>query len=353
MGEQLAELDAGFWKPAVAFGSLLVLPDGVQPPAKHGQSGQLRQEGLCSPSAWRASYFSWQKPTSSGGDWIATTNASGVMQITVGGHECPLSAVALAAPDGVPRLRLQFDDCPRKAAVEVALSRANSSEGGVGVVGWMCTVAAGTTLCEDALKALPSTELANAAGEQEVLDLRMLARAASRGMRRMRARSECFGSDSIEGLEWFVVSEYLGVAPEEWELLMALLSLPLLAPKAPPHFHVPSELEVEVVCMQDCDGNMADGCSPRDYTTVRWLPGSLAVPLGVHSGFSALADERTRPWLLFLFVGCFLLGALAGLCCFLCCRRKPEKRERRIKSVSVMYHEVPGESSFVSTTAMR
>jgi hypothetical protein len=334
-----------------------VLPDGVRPPAKRDQSGRLHQEGLCSPSAWRASYFAWQKPTSSGGDWIATTNASGVMQIAVGGRECPLSAVALSAADGLPRLRLQFDDCPRKAAVEVPLSQANSSESGVRVVGWMCTVAAGTTLCEDALRALRSTEFADMPGEQEVLDLGMLVKAASKGMRRMRARSECFGSASIEGLEWFVVDEYLGVAPEEWKLLTALLSLPLLAPKAPPQMHVPSELEVEVVCMQDCDGSMADGCSPRDYTTVKWLPGGSAVSLRVHSGLSALAgglaDEITRPWLLFLFAGCFLLGALAGLCSLACGRRPPEKRERRIKKVSVMYHEVPGESAFVSAATMR
>jgi len=219
----------------------------------------------------------------------------------------------------------------------------------------MCTVAAGTTLCQDALRALRSTEfVVTEFDEQEVLDLGMLAKAASRGMRRMRARSECFGSASIEGLEWFVVDEYLGVAPEEWKLLTALLSLPLLAPKAPPQMHVPSELEVEVVCMQDCDGSMADGCSPRDYTTVRWLPGGSAAPLVVHSGLSGLvADEVTRLWLLLLFAGCFLLGALAGLCSLACGRRPPEKRERRIKSVSVMYNDVPGESAFVSAAAMR
>merc|ERR1712190_589110 len=105
---------------------------------------------------------------------------------------------------GWPSLRLQFEECPRKTAVELPL--VNASTNGLKLVHWMCKVAYDSQLCTRAASKLTSAGSTTAWGSQELLDLSQLVEAASQGATRMQIYNSCF-----ENLDWFVVSTPLGI----------------------------------------------------------------------------------------------------------------------------------------------
>lgn len=358
LNERMAHMngDPGFWAPSVVFRAQQVRPGAIHPPNKTHQTRDVKLVGACEAALLRADAFEWQKPTSDGGDWIATTRAA-PMQINIDSTACPLTGIALTTL-GWPSLRLQFEQCTRKTAVEVPLT--NSSSNGMKLVHWLCKVAIDSQLCAEAAELLPAGQGTRSWSDQVFLDLSPLTAAASHGLSRMQIYSECY-----ENLDWFIVNAPISVDESEWQMVQAIMKV--LAPPEPNPVHIKSNVVVETLCMPDCNGNMDDKCHATATVPAAGPaagPVAAAAPVviadsdnssaseeSLAESFEAFTDSFTdkevQPWLL-AFCGVFLLiGSLFAWCCVSYCNAAPAaplKTDRKIKKVAVVYHEVPEES---------
>lgn len=352
----MARLNPGFWAPAFVFRSLYVKPTQMHPPKQNRHSSKVRIPGLCTQSNLRADLFSWQKPTSDGGDWISTTSGTNLMEVVTDNYRCPLTGIAVTTT-GWPSLRLQFEECPRKTAVEVPLINSTTAEGGTKLVDWMCEVTAESRLCREAREHLPGEGESKVWGSELYLDLQKMAAALSQGLTRMEVYNECF-----ENLDWLIASSPLAVDPAELRMLASIAKL--LAPSSwPSGSRIPADIIVETACVEDCDGNMPEKCKlapPAPDPVV--MPAvqeermaqaparsSRSISESFHVFTTRFEDPVVLPWLVYFCVGLFLLGSALACCCPTCFPPLGEqKQERRIKKVSVVYHEVPEESAFFS-----
>jgi len=334
LSDTMARLNPGFWAPSFVFRSLWVRPGAIHPPnlTRAAQRAELAQ--VCDAAPFRADKFEWQKPTSDGGDWIATT-ISKPMSINIDGISCPLTGLAVTTL-GWPSLRLQFEECPRKTAVEVPLVNATS---GMKLVHWMCQVTAASGLCKHAATKLSPPDTTTNWASQGVLDLSHVATAASHGATRMQIYENCY-----ENLDWFVINTPLAVDASEWNMLLALRSV--LVPSLQSSVRIKANIVVETVCMPDCSGQMADNCHKREpeapHTIMTDLPSADWTDAATFEGFVAdSSDTEVLPWLLLLLGSAFLLGfALLAIMSACCCRPKPAQMpEKRLKKVAVVYHD--------------
>jgi len=293
-------------------------------------AGSVELLGACDSSRFRADSFIWQKPTSDGGDWIATTAAK-PMQISIDGVPCPLTGLAVTTL-GWPSLRLQFEKCPRKTAVEVPL--VNASTNGIKLVHWMCKVAYDSELCRQAASKLTATSSVAQWPTQELLDLSQLASVASHGATRMQIYNSCF-----ENLDWFVISTPLGIDSSEFEMLLALKSV--LAPTLQTSVRIAANIVVETVCTPDCSGRMAEQCSSKAPVVAAAAPSAKDDAYDFYDFMETLQEKDVKPWLAFLLISFFLVGAGAACSCMSAFSTPAKKPERRIKQVSVVYHDVP------------
>jgi len=349
----MARLNPGFWPPAFVFRSLYVKPTQMHPPKRKKHSGELRIPGLCTQSNFRADLFKWQKPTSDGGDWISTTSGTNMLEVITDGYRCPLTGIAVTTT-GWPSLRLQFEECPRKTAVEVPLINSTTAEGGTKLVDWMCQVTAESRLCKEASARLPDAAASRAWGNQLYLNLQKMAEALSKGLTRMEVYNECF-----ENLDWLIANTPLAVEPEELRMLASMAGL-LMPGGWPAGKRIPADIVVETICVEDCGGTVPARCRPappplRARARVARRPGSSGLSMrNVTDSFrvfrSRYDDPVILPWLAYFCVGLFLLGSSLACCCPSCCPPLDQKQERRIKKVSVVYREVPEESSFFSAS---
>lgn len=335
LDDMMARLNPGFWAPSFVFRSLKVRPGAIHPPNITRHTRDVELTGACDPSLFRADSFEWRRPTSDGGDWIASTSAK-PMQINVDGIPCPLTGIAVTTL-GWPSLRLQFEECPRKTAVEVALK--NGTEDGVKIVHWMCKVAVDSRLCEEATQKLTITDPSTEWPTQLFLDLGQLAVAASQGATRMQVYENCF-----ENLDWFVINTPLGVDPAEWEMLLALRSV--LAPSLQSTVRLNANVVVETVCMPDCLGRMAEKCLAKPVTVldeVQVLP--VAKEEEDDGSFEFFVERSSNaevaPWLAGVLACFFLVGSVVACCAMSCAPAPPKVPERRIKKVAVVYHDIP------------
>mmetsp|Transcript_42232 Transcript_42232/g.111662 ORF Transcript_42232/g.111662 Transcript_42232/m.111662 type:complete len:384 (+) Transcript_42232:69-1220(+) len=333
---QMAHLNPGLWAPSFVFRSQEVRPGAIHPPNKTRQTGDVKLPGICESDLFRADVFEWQKPTSDGGDWIANT-ASAPMHINIDGVACPLTGIALTTA-GWPSLRLQFEQCPRKTAVEVPL--VNASGSGMRLVRWMCKVSGPSKLCSQANLLLPVDQRQESWSDQKLLDLTSFAAVASKGVSRMQVYSNCY-----ENLDWFVVNTPLGLDTGEWAMIHAIMKV--LAPSSHSTVRIPSNIVVETTCIPDCSGHVSPEClAPAAATPA---PLAAAKANGPEKSFENFAedfqDKAVAPWLAYFFGGIFVLFSLLFYCCASCfCRPDRKSAERKIKKVSVVYHEVPEES---------
>jgi len=341
----MARLNPGFWAPAFVFRSLYVKPVQLQSPNQTKNTGVVRLPGICTASNFQADLFTWEKPTSDGGDWISTTTSgTATMEVITNAYRCPLTGIAVTTT-GWPTLRLQFEECPRKTAVEVPLVNATEPAGGMKLVNWMCKVTSGSRLCQEAAAQVSGT--AAVSGDQMYLDLGSMAGALSEGLTRMQVFNDCF-----ENLDWFIAHASLPVDAGEFEMLAAMAKL--LAPSRWPSIghsltQIPAGIEVEAVCMQDCNGSMPAKCHPAPP------PGeesskSRKESRGVVQSFNVFLARLDEPgvllWLVYFCAALLFLGSALACCCPHCCVPPQAKHERRIKKVSVVYREVPEETAF-------
>jgi len=351
-----ARLNPGFWAAAFVFRSLRVRPDQLLPPNKTRQAGAstVSFEGWCEASNFPASLFTWQKPTSDGGDWIAMTSKPKLLDMMANGYLCPLTGIAVTtASDSAPSFRLQFEECPRKTAVEVPLKK-ELGPNGTRLVNWMCQVASGSKLCERANSMLPSSSQTTR-GPQPFLDLRPLATALSHGITRMQVHNKCF-----EELDWYISDTALGIDANEFGMLEAIRKL--LAPSSCNDGRscltakIPADIMLETVCVADCNGAMNPKCTahaPRPPLNTVPPPQQThwhkthAKAVASFGEFMEIADRpKVLPWLAYAYISLFLLGSALACCCPLACHSGEVSPERKIKKVSVVYHEVPEESFF-------
>jgi len=333
LSETLGRLNPGFWAPAFVFRSLQVRPGAIHPPNLTRSAQRVQLTGVCQSALLRADSFVWQRPTSDGGDWIAST-ASRSVSIDVDGVACPLTGIAVTMT-GWPLLRLQFEECRRKTALEIPLI--NVTSGGLGLVSWMCKVTADSELCKRAA-AQPLQEPAQAWNTQNYLDLSKVAEAASRGATRMQVYNDCYA------LDWYVVETPIGINREDFLMLLSIKSM--IAPSFKSDVQIESSIVVETVCVPDCHGNMAPACYKRDYTVQaseeKGSDGSE--PVTFDEFLAAIQEPEVKPVALALFGGLFLIGSLLTCCLLMACVPPPKKPERRIKSVAVAYRDTPNVS---------
>eukprot|EP00929_Paragymnodinium_shiwhaense_P108252 TRINITY_DN74579_c0_g1_i1.p1 TRINITY_DN74579_c0_g1~~TRINITY_DN74579_c0_g1_i1.p1 ORF type:complete len:808 (-),score=159.54 TRINITY_DN74579_c0_g1_i1:71-2494(-) len=136
--------NAGVWQPAFAY-KVVALSAGRcdAPPIDH-QRSPVAVSGLCGGGGLKASSFVWQRPSLTGGDWIAAVDGSGSAPVymQIDGKQCALTHIALAADySGDPQLRLQFEDCGGKVALVASLRQAAVGGDGLNVLKWLCRVA--------------------------------------------------------------------------------------------------------------------------------------------------------------------------------------------------------------------
>jgi len=336
----VGRLNPGFWAPSYVFRSLDVRPGAIHPPNLTRATRGAELVGACDASRFRADSFAWQKPTSDGGDWIATTTEK-PMQISINGVPCPLTGIAVTTL-GWPSLRLQFSDCPRKTAVEVPL--VNVTTGGLKLVHWMCKVAYDSQLCQEAANKLPKSQASTVWPTQEFLDLSPLIEAASKGAARMQVYDNCY-----ESLDWFVINTPVGIPFEEFQMLLALNTV--LAPTVFSQVQLQASLVVETVCFPDCVGRLPDECTKKVSAAAAQSAGASAHEDETWEDFvEKLQDPSVQPWSLAIFGLCFLAGSVGACRVMNCFTDPPKKPERRIKQVAVVYHDVPEVSqSFFSS----
>lgn len=333
LSDKLARLNPAFWAPAFVFTSLNVRPGAVHPPNLTRSVGGVQLAGACDKTRFRADSFVWQKPTSDGGDWIASTTA-GPLKIVVDGTTCPLTGIAVTSA-GWPSLRLQFEQCPRKTALQIPLVK--TAEGGLPLVHWMCKVAVDSTLCARAAQKLQSQDPSPASAwpSQLLLDLSLVLTAASKGATRMQIYNECY-----ENLDWYVVNTPIGIPADEFEMLLSVRSL--IAPTAPVHSaRLDANVVVETVCVPDCRGEVAPQCHARKFVT----KAPADHPMSIDVFFETLQDDRLQPWVALFFSIPFLIGSLLSCCLVRLMAWEAKKPERRIKSVALSYHDVPETST--------
>lgn len=340
LSDMIGRLNPGFWAPSFVFTSLQVRPGAVHPPNLTRAANSVEMVGACDPSRFRADSFVWQKPTSDGGDWIATT-AARPMQITVDGVPCALTGLAVTT-FGWPSLRLQFEECPRKTALQVSL--VNASANGFKLVHWMCKVAVDSELCTRAAEKLPPKDSSTAAWpNQLLLDLGQLAAVASQGATRFQIYNNCY-----ENLDWYVVNTPLGIESSEFEMLLSMR--PLLAPTFHSDVRIEANVVVETVCMPDCSGKMAERCYKRDFAAEKvqkeqQTSSDADESVSFAEFVEILQDEDLKPWGMIFFGSFFGIGSLLALCGLKALTAPPKKPERRIKQVAVSYHDVPETST--------
>jgi len=333
LSDIMARLNPGFWAPSFVFRSLWVRPGAIHPPnltraAKHAELSQV-----CNAAPFRADKFEWQKPTSDGGDWIATT-ASKPMSINIDGVDCELTGLAITTL-GWPSLRLQFEECPRKTAVEVPLVNASS---GMKLVHWMCQVTVASSLCKHAASKLTPPDTTTNWASQGVLDLSHVATAASHGATRMQIYENCY-----ENLDWFVINTPLAVDASEWNMLLSLRSV--LVPTLQSSVKIKANIVVETVCMPDCNGQMAANCHKRQpeaqHTIMTDLSSADWTDATTFEGFVAdSSDVEVLPYLAGLLGSTFLLGCILSACMSACCSPgAAQLPEKRIKKVVMSYHD--------------
>lgn len=328
VGDMIGRLNPGFWVPAYVFRSLSVRPGAIHPPNLTRSVGQVEFVGACDASHFRADSFVWQKPTSDGGDWVATTKAK-PMQLNIDGVICPLTGLAVTTQEW-PSLRLQFEECPRKTAVEVAL--VNGTGSSMRLARWMCKVAFDSQLCVQAALQLPADSNKGDWSSQEFLDLNLdmsdLAHATAQGTTRMQVYNGCY-----ENLDWFVVNTPLVIDPKEYEMVLALKAV--LAPKMEKHVKIPANIVVESVCIPDCMGQMPTHCHERAKIESK---GKINERADFQRFLEVVNQEDVRPWAIFIFILCFLLGAFSSCLCAPS-GSHPQKRARRIKQVALLYKD--------------
>lgn len=284
------------------------------------------------------------------------TSKPKLLDMVAHGYHCPLTGIAVTtSSDSAPSLRLQFEECPRKTAVEVPLTK-ELGPNGTRLVKWMCQVASGSKLCERANSMLPSSSQ-NTWGPQPFLDLRPLATALSHGITRMQVHNKCF-----QELDWYISDTALGVDANEFGMLEAIRRL--LAPSSCEDggncltAKIPADIMLETVCVADCAGNMNPKCvaqapQPPLNTALppkqtHWHKAS-AKAVASFGEFMKTADRpKVLPWLAYAYTSLFLLGSALACCCPMACTGPEAKPERKIKKVSVVYHEVPEETFFSS-----
>jgi len=341
VSDLVGRLNPGFWAPAYVFRSLSVRPGAIHPPNLTRAANDVQLLGACDAPGLRADSFKWNRPTSDGGDWIASTTARPV-QISIDGVVCPLTGLALTTSSW-PSLRLQFEECPRKTAVEVPLVN-TTQDRRFKIIHWMCKVAQDSELCAKIAEKLPVNVAAEASGtdwaSQEYLDLTQLLAVASKGATRMQIYNSCF-----ENLDWFVINTPLAVDLQEFEMLLALKGT--LTPTLQSPVQIEANIVVETVCIPDCQGHMPSRCMPRlqQASDAEVAPGS---EFDWEDFMDTVQEKDVKPWMTFFFACFFLAGSAASCACMSCLADSAKKPERKIKQVSVVYHDVqePSHSFF-------
>jgi len=340
----MTRLNPGFWAPAFVFRSLQVRPGSIHPPNMTHLTQKVQLTGMCSANQLRADLFTWQKPTSDGGDWIAATSPTGIVELLVEGYRCPLTGIAITT-SGWPSLRLQFEECPRKTAVEVPLVKQRPPRQGVKLVHWMCKVSVGSRLCNEAALQVAQNGTSKTWGDQTYLDLSMMAGLMSLGLTRMQVYNECF-----ENLDWYVASTPLGVDMDEFPMLEAITKI--LAPRSlPTQVQIPARIVVDTVCAEDCSGRTDPKCHtvppppPRLPHAKDFTNTLLAFDWsgGFETFIEGAGNRNVLPWLVYLFGACFVIGGGMSWCCVVSSWKPVEAEERKVKSVSIVYSEVPEE----------
>jgi len=307
---------------------------------------EVQAEGLCKQGyGLKAADFSWQSPTSLGGDFIASsTSQVSPVTLAFGDEICTLSAIALTT-SGWPALRLQFEECAGKAAIEVSLM--SQAQGGMKIINWLCAVTAGSDLCSKAKQKLHRNGTSAVSVEpvfgQEVLDISSVANAASKGVTHLVAKSKCF-----ENLHWLTLPSGLGIDADEWELLKTMLGL--LEPPSYPAVPVAVTAQVESLCFLSCDGTWdEEKCGPLSYTTTTTTKYVAPVAEEVATGElsverlnrfgDAFSDPDTAPWIWLCLLVAFFIGAALAFVFVRCCMPEPAVRSvpRRVKQVEVQY----------------
>ncbi|CAE7801200.1 unnamed protein product [Symbiodinium sp. CCMP2456] len=340
-------LNAGFWRPAVIMDSLDVHL-GTLRAAPLNQPVHLT--GLCGVgSGLQSSQFQWDHESHFGGDWIANTDRSEIAVYIGQAEPCTLTGVAIVTENTDPALRLQFEKCAGRAAIEVPLFSQKS--GGMKLMPWICGVSAATKLCSQA-EQMASNGTMPAPREEETLDLAPLAEAASKGVLHTNAKSTCF-----DALHWFVVHGGVGVDEKEWPFLEAMYKMLKLEER--PTLQSDVDIEVQEVCFPSCTGTWDEAkCGPKpvsattappiaaapelvtphpDLPEVPYTPILSKTRLGKFR--QELSNPETGPWLWISLAGACLLGIFFALLCFPLFRsREPAmKPAPRVKQVEVLY----------------
>jgi len=260
---------------------------------------------------------------------VASTQARGLF-LTVDEVPCPMTGIAFTT-GGWPSMRLQFEECPRKTAVEVPLVQADGK--GVKLVHWMCKVSnqVDPLLCAQAAANLVPQDPTKASPSQELLDLSMLAEAGSRGATRMQVYNDCY-----ENLDWFIVNTPIGVEHGEFDMLLSLQKA--LAPSFRSNVHVQASVVVETVCTPNCEGKMLPECYRRDYSA------TPTGQVGVQEFMDTMGRPEVKPWAQGLVAVFFVIGALMAVGILRLLVAPAKLPERKIKSVAVSYHDVPNAS---------
>lgn len=294
---------------------------------------EVHLHGLCGKI--ESSFFEWQKPGNDGGEWLATTESAEI-SINTGHTQCLLTGLAVGTTE--PTMRLQFEECDGKAAVIVML---RPQKGGMKLVQWICAVSAGTDLCSKAAAAVGHSSV-SVTSIRETLDLTAFNAALAEGLLHTNARSACF-----ENLHWFTAQNGLGIAEEEWPLLMEIRKL--LAPKKVPSMPVEVEVQVSEVCflnctqqwnLQKCGALPAAALHAPEVVTPKPLevPQSAVLSRERLEKFGeALSDSETAPWMWLLLVFGLMIGIFFAMLLFpVFAYKEIPKRPLRYKQVELL-----------------
>ncbi|CAK9014669.1 unnamed protein product [Durusdinium trenchii] len=323
-------LSPAYWRPAVIMDSLDLSLENLRPAPV---DEEVHLHGLCGKI--ESSFFEWQKPGNDGGEWLATTESAEI-SINTGHTQCLLTGLAVGTTE--PTMRLQFEECDGKAAVIVML---RPQKGGMKLVQWICAVSAGTDLCSKAAAAVGHSSV-SVTSIRETLDLTAFNAALAEGLLHTNARSACF-----ENLHWFTAQNGLGIAEEEWPLLMEIRKL--LAPKKVPSMPVEVEVQVSEVCflnctqqwnLQKCGALPAAALHAPEVVTPKPLevPQSAVLSRERLEKFGeALSDSETAPWMWLLLVFGLMIGIFFAMLLFpVFAYKEIPKRPLRYKQVELL-----------------
>eukprot|EP00933_Yihiella_yeosuensis_P044398 TRINITY_DN39511_c0_g1_i1.p1 TRINITY_DN39511_c0_g1~~TRINITY_DN39511_c0_g1_i1.p1 ORF type:complete len:401 (+),score=79.01 TRINITY_DN39511_c0_g1_i1:34-1236(+) len=346
------QLPTGFWQPAFLFRNLKFSLDGTYSSSRT----QVKVHGLCG-GGLSSKDLEWQRPTNAGGDWMALTREEASVHVAFDGEICALTGLAVTATTSWPSLRLQFGKCSSTAAMDVPLVKAN--RGGVPIMDWLCTVSAGSSLCEKAIQELRyNTSDLPVLQKMEVLDLSLIAEAAANGISLTTARSSC-----LESMHWIDVQSTIGIDSSHWGLLMAMRRILRPDMDSFPKVPILAEISVQATCLLGCEKQWATRCGPVSAAVAAalvvqeneakkaaarksQLQGSQGSESSSRSfqNFVKAFDKKseTLPWLLLIAGLSAVIGGALAWCIFQGSEKTNSKNRygKRVKQVSVMYAEV-------------